>query len=668
MHIVDPDAPAVNSISATDEQRTFVRLFLSILTQHPQDKLLYIAAVICFLSIGLTQVAVATLCGCTDRHIRYLRDKWRDGGGLTAFVPRQLGRPLKATAAVVGFLVLILWDLRPQSRSRITYSQLKAELAARHQVNLGESTIRALITQEYGLEVLLEAPTPAPSPSADEGEVICHSSYAGAWLLVPILHRMRLWRLTRLLSYAGQHVIRPFSFVMTVLVTFLIGHVRLGHLVDLCDRGLALLTGLRWVMDASTAYRLLHDLTPESVRKFYLATAAQENQLAGQELETISVDGHAAPTETQAPLGRTKIPTRGRKMKAHGLFSSFNLLARRFVGLHVADGGRQLSQELLPSMADLDQVKQVAGQLDRSRLNIMDRGAYSGRVYAALLGFKERLDMDFLGLARRTKKNVKQWDQNLTGQGLRPYVHHKDLPLSVADRRTHFGLLTCWTKIKDCTQKIWTVLIVDKQKLNDPDPKAKYMAALFSSLVDLPAHLVAYLYPYHWRHEWGHRNLMSLGLDALPHRWSAPTTEPPTELATTGSMTEGSSFVMMQKELPVNWKEVFFLTWQRMLAHNWVAALAEAIGGVYSRMTVARIVRKFIIRPGTLLLKGDELWVLLEPFPDQAALTNYLEWVNRQRLRLPWLNNLVLQIAVSAHQPTGPPMREAQMRKRLFAG
>jgi hypothetical protein len=36
-----------------------------------------------------------------------LREKWRDGEGLIAFVPRRLGRPLKATAAVVGFLVLI---------------------------------------------------------------------------------------------------------------------------------------------------------------------------------------------------------------------------------------------------------------------------------------------------------------------------------------------------------------------------------------------------------------------------------------------------------------------------------------------------------------------------------------------------------------------------------
>jgi len=65
MHIVGPNDQVVNSIPATEEQRTFVRLFLSILAQHPQDKLLRIAAVICFLSIGLTQVAVATLCGCT---------------------------------------------------------------------------------------------------------------------------------------------------------------------------------------------------------------------------------------------------------------------------------------------------------------------------------------------------------------------------------------------------------------------------------------------------------------------------------------------------------------------------------------------------------------------------------------------------------------------------
>lgn len=666
MHIVGPNDQAVNSIPATEEQRTFVRLFLSILAQHPQDKLLRIAAVICFLSIGLTQVAVATLCGCTDRHIRYLRDKWRDRGGLIAFVPQGLGRPLKATAAVVGELILILWDLRTQSRSRITYGQLKVELTTRYGVDLGESTIRTLIAQEYGLEALLEAPD--PTPSAEEGEVVCRSSYAGAWLLVPILHQMHLWRLARLLCYAGRHLIRPFSFAMTVLVTFLMGHVRLGHLVDLCDRGLALLTGLPRLMDASTAYRLVHDLTPESVRRFYLATAAQENQRAGQELETVSVDGHAAPTETQAPLGRTKIPTRGRKMKAHGLFSSFNLLTRRFVGLHVADGRRKLSQELLPSMADLDQVKQVAGQLDRSRLNMVDRGAYSGRVYAALVDFKARLDMDFLGLARRTKRNVEQWDRELARQGLRPYVHHKDLPLPVADRRTNFGLLTCWTKIKGCAEKIWTVLIVDKEKLDDPDPKAKYVAAFFTSLVDLPAHLVAYLYPYHWRHEWGHRNLMGLGLDALPHHWSAPMTEPPTEPATSGWVTEGPSFLMRPEEPPVGWKEVFFLTWQRMLTHNGVAALAEAIGGTYRRMTVTRMARKFIIRPGTLLLKGDELWVLLEPFPDQAALTNYLEWVNQRRLRLPWLGNLVLQIAVTAEQPTGPPMSEAQMRKRLFAG
>ena len=92
------------------------------------------------------------------------------------------------------------------------------------------------------------------------------------------------------------------------------------------------------------------------------------------------------------------------------------------------------------------------------------------------------------------------------------------------------------------------------------------------------------------------------GLDALPHRWSAPTAELPTEPAITAAMREDPSFVAMRKELPMHSKEVLFLTWQRMLAHNWVAALVEAIGGVYSRMTAAGIVREFVIRPVILLL------------------------------------------------------------------
>ena len=70
---------------------------------------------------------------------------------MIAFVPQRLGRPLKVTAAVVGQLILILWDLRTQSRSRITYGQLKAELTTRYGVDLGESTLRTLIAQEYGL-------------------------------------------------------------------------------------------------------------------------------------------------------------------------------------------------------------------------------------------------------------------------------------------------------------------------------------------------------------------------------------------------------------------------------------------------------------------------------------------------------------------------------------
>jgi hypothetical protein len=56
-------------------QRTFAGLFLGILANHADDRLLCIATAICLPGISLTQVVMAKLAGCADRHIRYLQDR-----------------------------------------------------------------------------------------------------------------------------------------------------------------------------------------------------------------------------------------------------------------------------------------------------------------------------------------------------------------------------------------------------------------------------------------------------------------------------------------------------------------------------------------------------------------------------------------------------------------
>jgi hypothetical protein len=83
-------------------------------------------------------------------------------------------------------------------------------------------------------------------------------------------------------------------------------------------------------------------------------------------------------------------------------------------------------------------------------------------------------------------------------------------------------------------------------------------------------------------------------------------------------------------------------------------------------MKVGTLVRKFIARPGILRVKGDELWVSLMPFTGSEALTGWLDQLNRQRLAVPWLGHLVLQIEVAA-APVGLAADPGAVRKRVFA-
>ena len=58
--------------------------------------------------------------------------------------------------------------------------------------------------------------------------------------------------------------------------------------------------------------------------------------------------------------------------------------------------------------------------------------------------------------------------------------------------------------------------------------------------------------------------------------------------------------------------------------------------------------RKFLCRPGVLLIHEGCLVVRLDPFPDSAALTDYLTWVNQRSLPIPWLKDLIRRPASDA--------------------
>lgn len=189
------------------------------------------------------------------------------------------------------------------------------------------------------------------------------------------------------------------------------------------------------------------------------------------------------------------------------------------------------------------------------------------------------------------------------------------MALPLEERRDHFFLAVCQTPLevkKDNSGKetLWvpTVLIIDETKLLDEDPKAKYVAVFFGDL-DLPPGLWAQVYPTRQEQELAYRDLIhALGFDALP---------------------KGYRKVHLEKRLNdpgqetvLDTKGIFLVSWLRMLAYNRVTRFLERLPEAYRRLTVVTAARKFLRRPGLLLLQDDCLVVRLDPFPDSSALTH----------------------------------------------
>ena len=75
-------------------------------------------------------------------------------------------------------------------------------------------------------------------------------------------------------------------------------------------------------------------------------------------------------------------------------------------------------------------------------------------------------------------------------------------------------------------------------------------------------------------------------------------------------------------------------------------------------MWAGTVWRKFIRRPVTLYLVGEELHVVLDPFPGQDELQPLLDKLNGKRMALPWLNNLVVQFSIAQDEPL--PMADSR--------
>lgn len=599
MAIVVPNVESVNTLpfEVSEEQRLVIQVLLGVLAQYPDSRILLWATVFVLQHIGIRQKDLARWVGCSDRNLRYINQAVRTcrrGDGKT-------GRPRQAKG----------------------------------------------------------------TPPAAEEASIGYSAYAGLWLLVPMILDSRLLQFTALLTFAGPMVgLVPWQWVLTVMALAWLGFSRPQHLDDLpacagtadrCDVGIALFTGRRTVLDAARARQGMKAIPVEAGEAFYDATAQAEWEAVEHPQPWVSIDEHTVGHQGGPDMPQSRVPRFGRIRRAHQLFGTFVLGARRCVGLVVTQANQKLCHMAADQLRQARRHQQQAQPEARGLRGILDRGSYKGSTHAALQGLKEE-GVTYLALARRTQNNVKYWDSLVcTGQvALLPCVHHHDLVLPPEMRREHLFLATCQTPVPVDEQmvRLPTILLIDESKLFDEDAKAKYAAVFFGNLKQTPG-LQAQVYPTRQEHELAYRDLIhALGFDALPKGYY--------------KRFPGKKLADPEQETILDTKDIFLVTWLRMLAYNRVVDFLSHLPDKYHRLTVLTAARKFIRRPGVLLIENDRLTVRLDPFPHSSALADYLAWVNQHQLSIPWLSGLVLCIEI-AHQPAARTIPPAEWRKLLSA-
>lgn len=476
--------------------------------------------------------------------------------------------------------------------------------------------------------------------------------YGGLWLLIPWILNSNLLPYCHWLSCVGC-VGTPLQLVLTLIALAVCGLGRFWALNDLSDRGVALFTG-RWTsLRAGQVSAWLRNITPGAVDLFYQATKGEEWRLVRDQPPILSNDEHVVGHQGGPEMPQGKVSKCGRTMRAHHLFMAFHLAARRFVGLVVTTTKQKLSHVAVPMLQEMAQARRAAdGDPATPLFEILDRGSYSQDAHRDLLSGHAAGQWDYLAHLRRTVTNVAQWDRGLTwGEyDLEPYVRGSEWHLP-PERRRRLCLARTTTLISGVAQPVPTLLIIDRDKVDDPDPKAKYAAA-FACANDWPLWVQADLYPWRQEHELSFRDgIHALGLDAQPKGYRKDRPDLPLDHP-------DQSCTLTMTPLTLH-------TWVKALAFNRVRDLLDHLPEPAPGWRLVTAARKLIRRTALLELRGDCWWVTFDPFPEAHILEPYCAWVHAADFAIPWLNNLRLRLAI-AERPLATPASSREARKLLF--
>lgn len=484
-----------------------------------------------------------------------------------------------------------------------------------------------------------------------ERELVCTTPFAGLWLLVPQIIDSGLVHAAHMLRIVQRTRVQAIQIVLTLVAWSALGFRRLFHLDEFrswADMGLALFTGALHLWSDTTLWRWVHGATPESAAAFYRITASQAAGQSGSR-GRFSMDEHVVPSFTKRqprPLGKTRVPTRGRSYPAFRLYVPFDLDLGRFVGLLVRKAREALSQVLPDLLAEVRQLRRQARVQDPERVRlIFDRGGYKGALFEDLMADPQ---VSFIAMARATKRNVRLWEA-IPESRFRPYhLKGEDNPNLKVARST--------TRITDCEYPLPSVVIRD----DTPDTKQRWRVLFFKNK---PGHrpkakTIDAEYRQRQHHEMGFAEYVHAVVGhSLPKAY---------QMFRVPNAQGQKRKTVATAETAHSQRAVHLVAWIKFLTFNLIEDFGAALGKNYAKLQVATLVRRYIMRPGRLYLHAGQLIVQLDPFRGDAALRPFIQQLNERRLPIPWLAGLILQVEIAA-KPQGLAAVPQVLGQRILA-
>jgi hypothetical protein len=647
------------------EHQALVETLNRFLALHPangdEDAALRLVMELLELADVASQVEIARAVGYSqDRSLRTFKQRLEEQGLSGLFDQSITGRPAMTSQPVVKRAVV-----RAVLEAVITEHTLPDDEALAQTVNgyLAEAQkpwkVTASMVETIRLRLGIQHPTLTQQleatndsqPSAQEQVRLGRTKAGGAFILAVLLVETGWLKLAELLPMAPGYAVTAVQWLLTAIFAVIYDVRRAFHLDDVRDIGFALITGRAHPLSHSTFQRLLHAIPAEAAWRFYEATARWMVRGLGAGVRRISLDGHNLPRYTKVvDVIKGKIGNTGRVLKAEEMVLAFDLDAWLWLALRVYQGVKKLSQALLEMVTELRRHRRGIEGLWRI---FFDKGGYKGQNFQALSALP---DVHFYTPAVRYSSNVEQWEQLEEGDfEPDPFVFdkHADLP---TDQRPIYRLADV-TMTVNIREKHRVVGSVELRAVVIHDPEGQTVAERWPIVIltndrQIDARELANEFGDHWGQEFGHRiGKHDLCLDIVPPGYRL-----------TSRRDENGQ---LQREVEYDPTAFFLSSWLRCLVFNLMSLFAKRLGGEYAKMWAGTLLRKFIRRPATLYLIGNELHVVFDPFQDQDALRPLLEELNAKRVGLPWLNGLVVQFSIEENEPLHP-LAEPEKRNRLF--